>query len=139
MTGVDPGWPQKSPCLKNGHKKAHTECVALRDSPLQILEIYLGFHDYVDDAQLSDRDWMAKTPVLDDLLRQLTPETSSDSQRNAAQILSQAAQAHRLPLSQRFTSKEFLSKIFDLAFSPDISIEVRSLFCSARGSFFGSL
>lgn len=91
---------------------------------LQILEVYLGFHDFVDDIQSHDREWMAATPVIDNLLKHLSPEANSDSQRNAAQILSQAAQAHRLPLSQRFASQQYLSRVFELAFSPNVSMEV---------------
>ncbi len=91
---------------------------------VQILEVYLGFHDFVDDIQSHDREWMASTPVIDDLLNHLSPEANSDSQRNSAQILSQAAQAHRLPLSQQFASQQYLSRVFDLAFSPSVSVEV---------------
>lgn len=90
----------------------------------QILEVYLGFHDFVDDIQSHDREWMASAPVIDNLLQHLSPEANSDSQRNAAQILSQAAQAHRLPLSQRFASQQYLSRVFELAFSPNVSMEV---------------
>ena len=86
--------------------------------------MYLGFHDFVDDIQSHDREWMASAPVIDNLLQHLSPEANSDSQRNAAQILSQAAQAHRLPLSQRFASQQFLSRVFELAFSPNVSMEV---------------
>ena len=78
----------------------------------------------MDEGQLSDREWMTQTPALDELLKQLEPQASSDSQRNAAQILAQAAQAHRLPLSQQFASKQYLARIFDMAFSPHISVEV---------------
>ena len=101
-------------------------CETLNPEPdsVQILEVYLGFHDFVDDIQSNDREWMVATPVINNLLEHLSPEANSDSQRNAAQILSQAAQAHRLPLSQGFASQQYLSRVFELAFSPNVSVEV---------------
>ena len=94
----------------------------LRQLHAQILEIYLGFHDMVPETQL---EWLANTPVLDRLLGQLHPTASSDAQRNASNILSQAAQSSRVPLARQFASGDNLSRVFDLAFSPDVSIEVR--------------
>lgn len=90
----------------------------------QVLELYLGLHDMPSDTQQSELEWIARTPILDDLLSQLAPAASPDSQRNASHILSQAAQSYRSPIAQHFGSHQYMSKVFDLAFSPDVSVEV---------------
>ena len=96
---------------------------------LQVLLRFLGADDnsakFTPPGTLS---WMASTPVMDHLLEQLGPSATADSQHNAAYILSGIARSHFTPLAHALAAPQFLSRLFEFAFAPAVSMLVRTHF-----------
>jgi len=70
-------------------------------------------------------------PILNDRLclrcvrlQQLGPEATPDAQHNAAYILSGIVGGHFTPLAQSIAQPCFLSKLFEFAFAPSVSMLV---------------
>ena len=94
---------------------------------LQVLLRFLGADEnsagFLSPGRLS---WMASTPVMDHLLEQLGPSATADSQHNAAYILSGIARSHFTPLAHALAAPQFLSRLFEFAFAPNVSMLVRT-------------
>ena len=94
---------------------------------MQVLLRFLGADEnsagFLSPGRLS---WMASTPVMDHLLEQLGPSATADSQHNAAYILSGIARSHFTPLAHALAAPQFLSRLFEFAFAPNVSMLVRT-------------
>ena len=93
---------------------------------MQVLVRLLGADEHaassLSPGQLS---WLVDTPLMDRLLDQLGPSASLDTQTNAANILAGVARSHFSPLAQSLASPDFLSRLFEFAFAPNVSMQVR--------------
>lgn len=94
---------------------------------VQVLQLYLGLHDPEEQLEISSRDWLVHSPVMERLMAQLEPSSSTSAQQNAAATLCHAVQRSDLPLWRWFANPAAVAKVFSLAFSSAVSVEVGSL------------